>query len=151
MVAWHYHLATLTIIAICAVSPAIAYGRPAGCTITDQEFVSQLTTMKDWKTIYAVFKTNFPGCPDDGMFAEGYSDVIVRALAERWNNSQELKILTDRNPAFRAFVLRHIDATTDPDELNQALKNARSKCPVGASRLCKEVARNATAAIKEMK
>lgn len=147
MVAGHNHLATLTIIAICAASPAIAQGRPAVCTITDQEFVSQLSTMKDWKTIYAVFKTNFPGCPDDGMFAEGYSDVIVRALAKRWNNGRELKILTDRNPAFRAFVLRHIDATTDPDELNQALKNARSKCPVGASRLCKEVARIATAAI----
>jgi len=151
MVAWRYLLATSTIIAICAASPAIAQETPAGCTITDQEFVSQLSTMNNWKTIYAVFKRNFPGCPDDGMFAEGYSDVIVRALAKRWNDSRELKSLTDRDPAFRAFVLRHIDATTDPDELNQALKNARTKCPVGASRLCKEVATNATAAIKEMK
>ncbi|MHB8916285.1 MAG: hypothetical protein ACYC4K_10795 [Thiobacillus sp.] len=149
MVAWRYLSATFTI-SLYVLSPAIAQERPSGCPITDQEFVSQLSTMKDWKTIYAVFKTNLPGCPDDGMFAEGYSDVIVRALAKRWN-SRELKNLTDRNSAFRAFVLRHIDATTDPDELNQALKNARAKCPVGASRLCKEVARNATAAIKEMK
>lgn len=150
MFASRHFLAVLTSVILCGASAATAAERVGGCPLTDQEFVSQLSTMNDWKTIYAVFKRNLPACPDDGMFAEGYSDVVVRAFAKRWSQVRELQALTTRDPAFRAFVLRHIDATVDPKELDQTLRNAKARCPVGANRLCKEIAANAAAAIKEM-
>ena len=143
-------LAVLASVILGGASTATVAESVGDCPLTDQEFVSQLSAMNDWKTIYAVFKRNLPACPDDGMFAEGYSDVVVRAFAKRWSQVRELQALTTRDPVFRTFVLRHIDATADPKELNQTLRNAKARCPAGANLLCKEIVANATAAIKEM-
>lgn len=131
-------------------SIALAEENTSDCRISDEEFVSQLYTMKDWDTIYSVYRTNLPCIPDDGMYAEGYSDVIVRAFATQWEDIKTLHTLASRDPEFRVFVLRHINATTDPIELKQALSNAESNCPAGINSLCKEVAKQAAAALEEM-
>lgn len=143
-----YFLAMLSFIAVLAVAPA---NGADGCTLTAQEFVQQLSTMKDWRTIYAVFKHNLPRCPDDGMFAEGYSDVVVHGLAKHWRSIQELQTITASDPAFLTFVIRHVDATADAEELKQTLRNATTRCPVGASVLCKQIGAGAAAAIEELK
>jgi len=59
----------------------------ADCRLTDEEFMKQLAKMKDWPGIYAVFKRNLPGCPDDGFFAEGFYRAAraFQVLASRTN------------------------------------------------------------------
>jgi len=121
------------------------------CSVTDEQFLKQLSTMKDWPSIYSVFKHNLPACPDDGFYAEGYSDVIVVALARRWSDVGKLQDLVAGDPRFKRFVLSHIDATTDEKDLRLILRNARTKCPPNTARLCREIAVRARAAIAEVK
>jgi len=137
-------------IAIFAVSAVARSDAGGHCRLTDQEFFAQLPTLHDWKGIYAFYKRNLPACPDDGAYAEGYSDVIVRAFAKRWTDVAHLQTLAVADPGFRAFVLRHIDATGDPDELRETLQNATTRCPAGVDALCKDVAANAAGAIREL-
>jgi hypothetical protein len=121
------------------------------CPITDEQFLKQLSTMKDWATIYTVFKHNLPRCPDDGFYAEGYTDVIVVALAKRWDDLGELDKLVSGDSKFRRFVFRHIDASADDKDLRQVLRNARTKCPPEFKRLCGQVAAGARSAIGQLK
>ena len=117
------------------------------CRLTEEQFIKQMARMSDWPTIYAVFKQNLPACPDDGFFAEGYTEVVVRTLAKHWADIGQLQKLVTRDARFRHFVYRHIDGTADLDDLHQVLNNARTRCPEGSGRLCAEIALRAKAAV----
>lgn len=147
---WRYLLIKLIFPALLVANIAIAQESASDCPASDEEFVSRLSTMKDWETIYSVYRANLPCFPDDGMYAEGYSDVIVRAFATQWKDIKTLYTLASGDSEFRVFVLRHINATTDPIELEQALSNAQSKCPTGIDTLCEEVVKQTSAALEEM-
>ena len=126
-----------------------AYLKARDCRLTDEQFFKQLSTMNDWRSIYAVFKQNLPACPDDGSFAEGYTEVIVVALANRWPELQDLENLVARDGTFRQFVYRHIDATADIKDLRRVLSNAKTKCPTRSTQLCKDIATRAQSAIAQ--
>jgi hypothetical protein len=122
----------------------------SGCRLSDQAFTAQLHMLKDWNAIYTFVKRNLPSCPDDGMYGEGYSDVIVHGLAKQWSYMPQLQTLIARHPTFHSFVLGHINATTDPDELKETLDNATGRCPFDMDDLCTEIAASAREAIKEL-
>ena len=107
--------------------------------------------MKDWATIYAVFKHNLPRCPDDGFYSEGYTDVVVVALAKRWDDLGELNKLMYSDAHFKRFVFRHITASADEKDLRQVLRNARAKCPGELRRLCGQIAAEARTAIGQLR
>src|SRR5258706_7195090 len=121
------------------------------CPVTDEQFLKQLGTMKDWPTIYSVFKRNLPGCPDDGFYAEGYTEAVVVALAKRWADLGGLQKLTTEDAKFRRFVFRHINASADEKDLRQILENARTRCLAESARLCRDIAAQARAAIGQLK
>ncbi len=121
------------------------------CPITDEQFFQQLSTMKEWTTIYSVFKRNLPACPDDGFYAEGYTEAVVVVLAKRWADLGQLDKLVTQDAKFRQFVHRHINASADEKDLRQVLRNARTKCPTESTRLCGEIAARARAAMAPAK
>ena len=121
------------------------------CSLTDEQFLQQLTTMKSWPEIHAVYKRNLPACADDGVYGEGYTEVVVVALARRWSELGELQRFANRDPAFRRFVYHHIDASADEGDLRKVANNARTMCPPNARPLCDEIATRADAAIGVLK
>jgi hypothetical protein len=126
---------------------SVAAESTASCHMTDTQFLKELSAVKDWDNLYAVYNRYLPNCPDDGFYAEGYSDKVVVLLARRWQDFPKLQRLIRRDQGFRDFVYRHIDATTDADDLKQVLTNAKTKCPVGAEAACASFARQAEQAI----
>jgi hypothetical protein len=148
MLAPHRLLPPLFVAASLAVATPV-YPEVAGAC-RDENFFAQLHRLNDWKALHAFYKQYLPACADDGVYREGYSEVAVRILAKHWETMPQLQALAVREPAFRAFVLRHIDATADPDELNQALHNATTQCPAGAAGLCEEIVARAQSAIKDL-
>jgi hypothetical protein len=80
-----------------------------------------------WRDLYQLVK-RFQNCPDDAFFVEGYSELVVHNLATRWEMLHELEILTESDPSFRNFVLKHIDATADETELKAVEQNALERC-----------------------
>lgn len=87
----------------------------------------------DWDGMYEAFLT-YRTC-DDGAIAEGFSDGIVRNLANRWESLPRLRDLVERDDAFLSFVFRHINATTDPRDLRRILLSL-TNCPDGHQPIC---------------
>ena len=141
-------LVLLSVAAIAAGSLAARADAGAGCS--DREFLAQLDKLQDWNAIYAFIKRNLPNCPDDGMYGEGYSDVVVHAFAKHWSYLPQLASLVARDPGFEAFVLRHIDETTDPQELKKMRQNGTSRCPPDMEDLCKKIATRAGEALRRL-
>ncbi len=108
-----------------------------------------LFSLKTWNDLRSWYE-NYPGC-DDGYFAEGLSDFVVVSLAKRWETLPSLQAEIMKNNGFKHFVLKHINATTDENDLRIVVRNARSKCPSNLRLLCKEIEKNAQMALKEIK
>ena len=123
--------------------------RAADCTVAEQHRIADdLPRLKSWETIHAHFKAYLPRC-DDGWMAEGYSDVVAKTLARQWATLRELDRLAGRDPAFRAFVLRHVDATVDHADLRTIAASAGRDCPHDLARLCEALAAAAAKALGE--
>ncbi len=121
----------------------------ASCTRADQDAIaSALPRLTTWSAIHAYVTIYAPRC-DDGWMAEGYSDVVVKTLASQWARVGDLARLAERDPAFRAFVIRHVDATTDRGDLRAVLANADRRCPRELTELCAALRTAAKAALDE--
>jgi hypothetical protein len=102
---------------------------------------------RSWHELRVWFQ-KYPQC-DDGYIAEGVSDSIVHWLATRWDTFPALRLELRKRPVFQRFILRHIDSTTDSDELNAILRNAHKRCPCGAATLCRTFISAAADALHE--
>lgn len=112
------------------------------------EAENSVTRLNNWKDIYLSFK-KYGHC-DDGAIAEGYSDTVVRMLADRWDELATLNKLTSSDKEFYTFVLRHIDATADKSEIEKTITNSSKHCPKSASALCSVLEKAARKALREL-
>ena len=134
-------------IAVCLVDTANAQGKQCSReeAIQAEATASLLVT---WPDIYASFR-KFGHC-DDGAIAEGYSVAIVGMLADRWGQLAELDKALSSAPAFRTFLLRHIDATAGQDEFNRLVANAAVRCPRQSAATCEAILRRARELQREL-
>jgi hypothetical protein len=127
---------------------ALSRGSEPGCDgVAVAAVAPRLISAQTWSAIHRSIET-YPGC-DDGVVAEEYSDRIVHLLATRWKSVANLNRLVAADPKFGKFVIGHIDATTDVDELHAIVRRPTHDCPRAAADLCKEIAAAATAAARE--
>lgn len=110
------------------------------CPVSDKEFLHQITSSSDWTDVHAVFKRNLPACPDDGLYADGYTNLVVGVLATRWPEIDTLGELMARDEVFKQFVFRHIGISAGEDDLRRVLHSTQANCPKKSTRLCKEIA-----------
>ena len=82
--------------------------------------------------------------------AEGFSEAVVSQLAHRWHALADFGRKSKGDAAFRSFVLRHIDASVDENDLKLLLSNAKSRCPKDLSALCSEIQLATELAIKAL-
>ena len=118
------------------------------CSDADAQ-VAETTTglMKTWSAIYSGFKSY--GRCDDGGIAEGFTEAVVHHLASKWNSLPKVAALVKKDPAFRTFFLKHIDASADTDELRKIKTLAQSQCPENLRELCTAIQASAGRAISE--
>lgn len=109
---------------------------------------SVIQKWKDWQDLYTSW-TKFKDC-DDGAIAEGWSDSVVHLLATHWDKLDELQTLSHAHADFEAFVLKHIDATKDSDELDTVGAKATLHCPTSAKPLCEMIMKQVESAKAEM-
>jgi len=110
---------------------------------------SALKNLKTWQDL-RLWHENYLAC-DDGYFAEGISDFVVRTLAKKWESLSALQSEIAKNTKFKDFVIKHIDATTDENQLEMVIENAKLKCPSKLQNLCNEIRNNAQTSLKEIK
>jgi hypothetical protein len=87
----------------------------------------RILASQTWTELYLAFQT-FKAL-DDGIIAEAFSDSVASLLAGKWSSLPELHRLSQSDPGFRAFVLRHIDATINNEKAKSIEELALSRCP----------------------
>lgn len=116
------------------------------CTPKDAEAAdAAIDHLDTWADVYGNFK-KYGHC-DDGSIAEGNSEGVARLLVDKWQTLPQLGALIKRHPAFRAYVLRHIDTTLNTDDLDRIADSASTACPKGSERLCASLKEAATKAV----
>jgi hypothetical protein len=144
----------MTYIAVLGLLLAIATNSRAGlddaaCADVEKMIAETSTSkLRTWSALHESFK-RFGRC-DDGYIAEGYSEAVVVMLARRWSQLRDLSRIAASDAAFRAFVLRHIDATTDEQDLHEVLDNTTMRCAKSYRPLCTDIERQARAALREV-
>jgi hypothetical protein len=126
--------------AACCAAPALADAR--GCTkVEAARAEGAVASVKSWNQLHQHFG-RYSHC-DDGAIAEGFSESVSQLLAERWQDFFQFDAMQKSDPAFRQFVIRHIDETVPTERLARIAINADSKCPQGSVALCRAIARRA--------
>ncbi|MBN1664413.1 MAG: hypothetical protein JW943_12500 [Deltaproteobacteria bacterium] len=109
---------------------------------------SAIKNLHSWQDLHSWYQ-KYHEC-DDGYFAEGVSDFVVRALAKNWHTLPMLQREVIRDSQFTDFVLKHIDSTGDNADLRIITKKAKTHCPAKHQRLCHEIKKRAEIALQEM-
>lgn len=136
----------LLILAVAAFVAKSTHGQKPGCNdAQSSKALDEADQLRTWDALYKSYKS-YRLC-DDGAIAEGYSDSVARILAHHWGTLPRFASLGKEDDGFRKFVLRHIDATDDTEDLAVIEKNAKGRCPAGLTALCGDISRRAHRAI----
>jgi hypothetical protein len=141
----HWNIKILTLVFLMAAFTAISVNAEDICRYKADP---ALSSMKTWSDLRVWFE-NYLIC-DDGYLGEGLSEFVTSTLAKQWNSINLLEGETSKNPKFKEFVLLHIDATSDADNLIVIQQNAEKKCPPKLDSFCKEIGKSVKIAINEM-
>jgi hypothetical protein len=104
-------------------------------------------TLRSWGALYKSYKS-YRHC-DDGAIGEGYSESVARILVDHWSTLSRLAQLGNKDAEFRAFVVHHVDATLNMDDVEKIKRRAKAQCPTGLRTLCSDLAKHADSALKE--
>jgi|SRR5579884_104346 len=134
------------IFVISASLPVMPNERP--CTIEQAKRAdAAVDSLSSWDKVHSWY-ARYRQC-DDGGPGEGVSEGIARNLVDRWRTLPRLAELTRNEPGFRRFILKHVDATLNGDDLRKIDTNATSGCPAGLHSFCKTLSLQSQAALKE--
>lgn len=100
--------------------------------------------------MYKAFR-RYKSC-DDGSIGEGFSDRVTALLSTKWDTLPQLGQLIAKDREFATFVIRHIDETTDPTNLQRIISNARERGYPGLRGAhCSKLRNQAEAALKALR
>ena len=113
----------------------------------EQADATLISAARSWRTLLE-HQRKFGSC-DDGALAEGYSDAVVSLLARHWDQLIVLATLSNQDHAFRAWVIRHIDASASTGDLEMVARRA-AKCARNSKtfELCGSIGRAANSALR---
>lgn len=84
---------------------------------------------------------------DDGIYAQGMSDIVVQALAKDFVRTMKVASKTEKA---LSFVVAHVNSKTQSKELAMITENAQKICPKDKRAACLKVDEAARSAMKEM-
>lgn len=123
--------------------PSSASADAHACTKEEAQAAETVAaTVRSWGQLHQQFK-RYAHC-DDGAIAEGFSESVTVLLAEHWETVRQLGVAVTIDPAFRKFVIRHIDETVPAERLKQIAKNASKRCSRNLKNLCSDIQAAAT-------
>jgi hypothetical protein len=141
-------MSRLIAIFVLVFSASVACAQQRRCTEAEAErAMTQADTPRNWDTLYSSYKLY--GQCDDGAIAEGYSESVARILVDHWSTLPRLASLATKNARFRRFVLAHVDATLDINDLKKIRTSAKTQCSSELAAICADLTKQADAALKD--
>ena len=137
----------LAVILLTGSSSARASQRP--CTSAEAQRADlEADKLRTWDALYKSYK-RYAHC-DDGAIAEGYSESVARILVDHWKTLSELVSFSKNDAKFFHFVLRHLDATLNPTDVEKIKANATDQCPTSLQATCVDLRKKAESTLKEI-
>jgi hypothetical protein len=138
----------LVAIFVLMFSAYIACAQQHPCTAAEaQRAEADTDTLRSWDALYSSYRL-YQRC-DDGAIGEAYSEGVARVLVDHWRTLPRLANLAKRDSRFRRFVIAHVDATLNIDDIKKIKTNAKTRCPSELSAICTDLTNEADAALKE--
>ena len=135
-------LALLTILL-----PDLAHAGPDSCSLKQDNRASEnLAKATSLGELYSISK-EVPGCMRGGGISEEVSDDVVVRLSRHWRSSLDELSRDKNNSDLVSFILRHIDETTNPNDLRVILSYSKSACLPEANTLCRKIGEAARVAL----
>jgi hypothetical protein len=126
----------------------VGYTQQRPCSnVEGRRALDEVDMLRSWDALYTSYKS-YRQC-DDGALGEGYSESVARILVDHWNTLPQLARLARKDAEFRAFVIGHVDATLNMDDVEKIRKNATTQCPARLRTVCSDLAKQADFALKE--
>jgi hypothetical protein len=142
-------LRTLVAFALFLSAFCVGYAQDSPCADPEaKQALTEADTLRSWDSLYKSFRL-YRNC-DDGAIAEGYSESVARILVDHWDTLPRLAELAKKSDKFWHFVLKHVDATENPDDLQKIKLNSIRRCPAGLRLVCGDLGRAADSAIKDL-
>jgi hypothetical protein len=139
-------LRTLITIAVVLTACCAAFGDESPCSDAKRA-LTEGDRLRSWDALHKSYRLY--GKCDDGALAEGYSESVARILVDHWSTLPRLAFLARNDDKFLRFVLRHVDATLDVNDLRTIEAKGQRQCPVGLGTVCDELEERADSALKE--
>jgi hypothetical protein len=138
----------LLVLSLVTLAVQTGYAQQHACTDAEaRHALDEAVMLRTWDTLYRSYKS-YQHC-DDGAIGEGYSESVARILVDHWQTLPQLDRLARKDAHFRRFVLRHLDATLNMDDVEKVRKTATTQCPSGLRVLCDDLIKQANSAINE--
>jgi hypothetical protein len=132
---------------VTAFSAQVGRAQERSCSKIEDSMLRDAVMLPSWDALYASYRS-YRQC-DDGAVGEGYSEYVARILADHWNILPHLTRIVRRDAQFRAFVIRHVDATLNLDDLEKIKKSAQTKCPTDLRSICYDLAKQVDSGLKQ--
>jgi hypothetical protein len=118
------------------------------CTIANgRRALEEADSLGTWDALYASYK-KFGHC-DEGAIGEGYSESVARILADHWSSLPRFDQLAGEDAPFREFVIRHLDATLNAQDVERIRAKATTHCPPGLRKTCTDLIKQADYALRQ--
>jgi hypothetical protein len=93
-----------------------------------------------------VYRT-YERCDENAFFSQAFSTAVIKTLIKKWDSISELQKFAGADSTFLDFVLMHIDATAEYEDIKQILASTSKNSPKKCEKLCARLhARTARAA-----
>jgi hypothetical protein len=98
-------------------------------------------SLLDWDSLEKAY-AQYNNC-DEGAIGQAYSAAVARILVDHWETLPRLADIARGNPAFKAFVVKHVDQRLDAGDIKKIAENAKTLCPSGLGGLCHDLKKQA--------
>jgi hypothetical protein len=114
----------------------------------EREAETLMTTQTSWQKLSRAADALPPKC-FAGYFAEGISDAIVRKMGMDWTGFIETLSHEPEGDKFFALVLKSINSTLNPDDIQVISRLALKSCPSALQLRCNAIAIQAKTALAD--
>lgn len=104
--------------------------------------------LNSWTNAHLAY-TQYAKC-NNGIFGEGFSEAAIRLFVNDWPELNHFMEIANKDKAFKKYVIEHINATLNQEDLEQVKDLASNKCPKTVELFCKEVVIESGKAISEI-
>lgn len=126
----------------------IGYAQERSCVRLEAQVLKQQAVMfRTWDALYGSYKS-YRQC-DDGAIGEGFSESVARILVDHWTSLPDLARVGDKDDEFLRFVLKHVDATLNMDDVQKIKSNAQTECPAGLLKICGQLIKQTDSALSQ--